>query len=52
MATRPNETWAMDFMADQLSTGRKLRVLTIVDISRFSPAMESGSPTEALMLST
>src|SRR4029450_11814316 len=40
-ATRPNETWAMDFVHDQLATGRKLRVLTIVDtFSRFSPAIE------------
>ena len=30
-ATRSNETWAMDFVHDQLATGRKLRVLTIVD---------------------
>jgi putative transposase len=38
-ATQPNETWAMDFVHDQLATGRKLRVLTIVDtFSRFSPA--------------
>ena len=41
-ATRPNETWAMDFVHDQLATGRKLRVLTIVDtFSRFSPALEA-----------
>jgi putative transposase len=40
-ATRPNETWAMDFVHDQLVTGRKLRVLTIIDtFSRFSPAIE------------
>jgi putative transposase len=26
-----NETWAMDFVHDQLATGRKIRVLTIVD---------------------
>ena len=40
-ATRSNETWAMDFVHDQLATGRKLRVLTIVDTySRFSPALE------------
>ena len=32
-ATRSNETWAMDFVHDQLATGRKLRVLTIVDTS-------------------
>jgi putative transposase len=24
LATRPNETWAMDFVHDQLVTGRKL----------------------------
>jgi putative transposase len=40
-ATRSNETWAMDFVHDQLATGRKFRVLTVVDIfSRFSPALE------------
>lgn len=32
VATRPNETWSMDFVHDQLATGRKLRVLTVVDI--------------------
>lgn len=36
-----NENWAMDFVHDQLATGRKLRVLTIVDtFSRFSPAVD------------
>ena len=40
-ATRPNETWAMDFVHDQLATGKKLRVLTVVDtFSRFSPVLE------------
>lgn len=40
-ATRVNEIWAMDFVHDQLATGGKLRVLTIIDIfSRFSPALE------------
>jgi putative transposase len=40
IATRPNETWAMDFVQDQLATGAKLRVLTVVDtFSRFSPAV-------------
>ncbi len=28
-AERANETWAMDFVHDQLATGRKIRVLTI-----------------------
>jgi hypothetical protein len=37
--TRSNETWAMDFVHEQLATGRRLRMLTIVDIfSRPSPA--------------
>ena len=42
VATRPNETWAMDFVHDQLATGQKLRVLTVVDIfSRFSPVLDA-----------
>src|SRR4029077_15928683 len=41
-ATRSNGTWAMDFVHDQLATGRKVRVLTIVDtFSRFSPAVDA-----------
>ena len=41
VATRPNETWAMDFVHDQLATGRKIRLLTVVDtFSRFSPAID------------
>lgn len=40
-ATMTNETWAMDFVHDQLVTGRQIRVLTIVDTySRFSPATD------------
>ena len=39
-ATQANETWAMDFVHDQLATGRKIRVLTVVDIfSRFVPVL-------------
>ena len=39
--SRNNETWAMDFVHDQLVTGRKIRVLTIIDtFSRFSPAVD------------
>ena len=34
VATRSKETWAMDFVHNQLVTGRKLRVLTIVDTFR------------------
>jgi len=42
----------MDFVHDQLATGRKLRVLTIIDtFPRFSPAIEPlGSTSAALML--
>ena len=40
-ATRPNETWAMDLVHDQLATGRKLRILTVVDtFSRYVPAID------------
>ena len=31
-AARANEVWGMDFVADQLADGRKLRTLTIVDL--------------------
>jgi putative transposase len=41
-ARQVNETRAMDFFHDQLATGRKIRVLTIVDtFSRFSPAIDA-----------
>jgi putative transposase len=41
VAVRHNETWAMDFVHDQLATGRKIRILTVVDtFSRFSPAVD------------
>ena len=40
-ATRPNDVWAMDFVHDQLATGRKIRVLTVIDtFSRFSPIID------------
>jgi putative transposase len=36
-----NETWAMDFVHDQLAMGRKLRILTVVDaFTRFSPVID------------
>jgi putative transposase len=41
VATQVNQTWAMDFVHDQLATGRKIRILTVVDTySRFSPAVD------------
>ncbi len=40
-AVGPNDVWAMDFVHDQLSTGRKLRVLTVVDtFSRYVPVLD------------
>ena len=30
-ATRPNQRWAMDYVSDNLASGRKIRTLTIVD---------------------
>lgn len=30
--TRPNERWAMDFVADRLDHGRRIRILTIEDV--------------------
>ncbi|KXF76504.1 hypothetical protein ATN84_25670 [Paramesorhizobium deserti] len=33
--------WAMDFVHDQLATGKKLRVLTVVDtFSRYVPVLD------------
>ncbi len=38
---RPNDVWAMDFVHDQLATGRKLRILTVVDTYfRLSPVID------------
>ncbi len=28
---KPNERWAMDFVSDRLSTGRRIRLLTLID---------------------
>lgn len=41
--TDTNDVWAMDFMADQLFNGQRLRVLTVVDIySKLCPAIGVG----------
>ena len=41
-AVRPNDVWAMDFVHDQLATGRKLRILTVVDTySRYPPVIDA-----------
>jgi putative transposase len=42
-ATEANPAWSLDFMADQLTDGRRFRVLTIVDVfTRESLAIEVG----------
>ena len=38
-----NEAWMLDFVADQLSDGRRFRALTVVDVfTRESLAIEVG----------
>lgn len=40
-AVGPNDVWAMDFVHDQLATGKKIRVLTVVDtFSRYVPVLD------------
>jgi putative transposase len=40
-ATRPNERWSMDFVSDCVSTGKVIRMLTLVDdCTRECPAIE------------
>lgn len=42
-ATRKNQIWSMDFVTDQLYTGQRLRLLTIVDnFTRVSPYIGVG----------
>ena len=44
VAVGPNDVWAMDFVHDQLATGKKLRVLTVVDtLSRYVPVLDVRS---------
>ena len=41
-ATGSHQVWAMDFVHDQLVTGRKMRILTIIDtFSRYVPTIDS-----------
>jgi len=43
LARRANEAWSMDFMADQLVDGRRIRLLTVVDVcTRECLAIEAG----------
>jgi putative transposase len=44
MATRPNERWSIDFVSDCVSTGRVIRMLTVVDdCTRECPVIEVDS---------
>ena len=44
LATRPNERWSIDFVSDCVSTGRVIRMLTVVDdCTRECPAIEVDS---------
>lgn len=41
-AVYPNDVWAIDFVHDQLATGRKIRILTVVDtFSRYVPVLDA-----------
>lgn len=41
--TKPNDTWTLDFVADQLANGQQIRALTVVDMcTRESLAIEVG----------
>jgi len=41
VATRPNQRWSMDFVSDCVSTGRVIRILTLVDdCTRECPVIE------------
>lgn len=41
-AVSPNEVWAMGFVHDQVATGKKLRILTVVDtFSRYAPVPDA-----------
>ena len=41
VAIGPNEVWAMDFVHDQLATGKTIRVLTVVaTFSRYVPGLD------------
>ena len=41
VAIGPNDVWAMDFVHNQLATGKKIRVLTVVDtFSRYVPVLD------------
>lgn len=51
MPDRPNERWSMDFVADQLVTGQRLKCLTVVDdFSKESPGILVGRSISGRMV--
>jgi putative transposase len=51
-AERPNQRWSMDFVHDRLESGRRMRLLTIVDdYSRECPAIEVDTSLPGLRVS-
>ena len=41
-AVAANDVWVMDFVHDQPATGRKIRILTVVDtFSRYVPVLDA-----------
>lgn len=49
--TRPNEHWSLDFMSDTLSTGRRLRTLSVLDTctrEALAIAVDTSLPSQAV----
>jgi hypothetical protein len=47
---RSGKVWAMDFVHDQLATGVKLRILTVIDIGQCLLTTMERVPGRALIL--
>jgi putative transposase len=51
IGTMPNEHWSLDFMSDTLSTGRRLRTLSVVDTctrEALAIAVDTSLPSQAV----
>ena len=51
IGTRPNEHWSLDFMSDTLSTGRRLRTLSVLDTctrEALAIAVDTSLPSQAV----
>ena len=46
-AIHPNERWSIDFVADQLGSGRRFRIFTIMTTTRASGRRRSSTPRSA-----